>query len=86
MSTTFTKVNPITRTHAEGATVQDALNRGYKNKGTNVHLYVDHPPCGACSRCNGVGSLARELGVPQITVHYKDMNGTIQSIPFYPTH
>jgi deoxycytidylate deaminase len=85
MSTTFTRVNPITRAHAEGAVVQDALNRGYKNKGTNVHIYVDHPPCGACSRCNGIGSLARELGVSYITVHYKDINDTIHSLPFYPT-
>jgi hypothetical protein len=33
----------------------------------------------------GIGSLARELGVSHRTVHYKDINGTIHSLPFYPT-
>ena len=57
IDTTFDKVNAITKTHAEGHVTQRA------------DIYVDRELCPSCGRNNGIGSLARELGLESINVH-----------------
>jgi deoxycytidylate deaminase len=59
-------VNAITRTHAEADVFQQALNAGAK--GGNATLYVDRALCAACLQNGGVRSMARQLGVDQVTM------------------
>jgi hypothetical protein len=40
-----------------------------KGKVKSVEMWVDRDPCKACGVNNGIGSLARELGVEEIIVH-----------------
>ena len=79
-TTTFERVNVITRTHAEADAVQQAINAGCGGRGGHVRMYVDRAPCGACGNNNGIGSLARKLGVDSIEVFWPD-----GSQVFYPT-
>ena len=69
IDTTFDKVNAITKTHAEGHVTQRALNAGMKGKAKTADIYVDRELCPSCGRNNGIGSLARELGLESINVH-----------------
>lgn len=69
IDTTFDKVNAITKTHAEGHVTQRALNAGMKGKAKTADIYVDRELCSSCGRNNGIGSLARELGLESINVH-----------------
>jgi hypothetical protein len=59
-------VNAISRTHAEADAFQQALNAGVK--GGNATLYVDRALCAACGQNGGVRSMARQLGLSQVTV------------------
>jgi len=63
------KVNAQTKTHAEAEVVQKAINAGMKGRVKSVEMWVDRDPCKACGVNNGIGSLARELGVEEIIVH-----------------
>ena len=69
IDTTFDKVNAITKTHAEGNVTQRALNAGMKGKAKTADIYVDRELCPSCGRNNGIGLLARELGLESINVH-----------------
>ncbi|EDV3055260.1 hypothetical protein HU71_004800 [Salmonella enterica subsp. enterica] len=69
MPTTFDRVNPITRQHAEADVTQQAINAGLKGKAKVADIYVDRELCPSCGRNNGIGSLARELGLDSIRVH-----------------
>jgi RHS repeat protein len=69
IDTTFDKVNAITKTDAEGHVTQRALNAGMKGKAKTADIYVDRELCSSCGRNNGIGSLARELGLESINVH-----------------
>lgn len=69
IDTTFDKVNAITKTHAEGHVTQRALNAGMKGKAKTADIYVDRELCSSCGRNNGIGSLAREVGLESINVH-----------------
>lgn len=59
-------VNAITRTHAEADAFQQALNAGAK--GGNATLHVDRGLCMACGQNGGVRSMARQLGLDQVTI------------------
>jgi RHS repeat-associated protein len=59
-------VNAITATHAEADAFQQALNAGAT--GGNATLYVDRALCAACGQNGGVRSMARQLGLDQVTV------------------
>ncbi|MGC4113772.1 MAG: deaminase [Myxococcales bacterium] len=65
------RVNPISRTHAETDSFQQAHNAGVSG-GRGV-LYVDNPdyPLGMCPSCGDYGaveSMARQLGLESLTV------------------
>jgi RHS repeat-associated protein len=77
---TMQSVNAITITHAEADVVQQAISDGQRGLGGTAELFVDRLPCGACGVKNGLGSLARELGVSQLVVHSPGGTQT-----FYPT-
>jgi MafB19-like deaminase len=62
-------INNITKFHAEGNAVQNAIDAGAKGMGKEAEMWVDRALCGACGQSNGIGSLAKGLGVDQITVH-----------------
>jgi len=49
--------------------VQNAINEGMKGSSKKAEMWVDRDLCDACGKYNGVGSLARELGVEEIIVH-----------------
>ncbi|WP_198409040.1 deaminase [Fibrella aestuarina] len=63
------KANAQTKTHAEAEAVQKAINAGKKGTAKEAEMWVDRDACDACGKYNGIGSLARELGVEKITVH-----------------
>jgi pyruvate/2-oxoglutarate dehydrogenase complex dihydrolipoamide acyltransferase (E2) component len=63
------KVNAQTKTHAEGQAVQKAIDAGKKGTAKEAEMWVDRDACDSCGKYNGIGSLARELGVEKITVH-----------------
>jgi hypothetical protein len=62
------KVNPISRTHAETDVFQQASNKGLG--GGRATLTIDHPGgfCGACGASGAVKSMARQLGISELTV------------------
>lgn len=62
-------MNAQTKTHAEAEAVQKATNEGMHGKSTTAEMWVDGDPCKSCGVNNGIGSLARELGVNEIIVH-----------------
>jgi len=59
-------VNAISRTHAETDAFQQAYNDGVT--GTGGTLYVDRELCKACGQNGAVKSLARQLGLKQLTI------------------
>ncbi|MBC7701783.1 MAG: hypothetical protein H7225_15435 [Massilia sp.] len=59
-------VNAITRTHAEADVFQQALNAGARDG--NATLHVDRALCAACGQNGGVRSMARQLGLNEVTV------------------
>jgi RHS repeat-associated protein len=63
------RVNPISRTHAETDVMQQVMDAGGA-KGAKATLYVDHPDgmCGACGRSGAVRSMARQVGISELTV------------------
>ncbi len=63
------KANAQTKTHAEAEAVQKAINASKKGSATEAEMWTDRDACQACGKYNGIGSLARELGVVKITVH-----------------
>lgn len=68
------KANAQTKTHAEAEAVQKAINAGKKGIAKEAEMWTDREACKACGANNGIGSLARELGVEKIIVH--SPNGT----------
>jgi hypothetical protein len=64
--TTLTQINAITPTHAEGDAAQQAINDGAVGQGGTARMFTDRDPCWSCGRSNGIGSLARNLGVDEI--------------------
>jgi hypothetical protein len=63
------KANAQTKTHAEADVVQQAIDKGKKGTAREAEMWTDRDACDACGKYNGIGSLARELGVGKITVH-----------------
>ncbi len=59
-------VNPISRTHAEVDAFQQAAAAGVS--GTSGTLYVDRPLCMACGQNGAVRSVARQIGITDLTV------------------
>ncbi len=53
----------------KGTLLKRALNAGMKGKAKTADIYVDRELCSSCGRNNGIGSLARELGLESINVH-----------------
>jgi RHS repeat-associated protein len=64
------EVNAITRTHAEADAFQQAKNAGVTAK--TATWYVDYPGglCKSCGQFGGLRSLARQLGLQEVTVVY----------------
>lgn len=62
-------VNPISRTHAETDVLQQLADVGGAGGG-RATLYIDHPGglCGACGRSGAVGSMARQVGISELSV------------------
>jgi len=62
-------VNPISATHAETDVLQQLADLGGVG-GTRATLYVDYPArlCGACGRSGAVASMARQVGISELTV------------------
>ena len=71
------RVNPISRTHAETDVFQQVANRGGAG-GADAVLYVDHPDglCNPCGRYGAVRSMARQVGINNLTVVWP--NGRMQ--------
>lgn len=63
------KANAQTKTHAEAEAVQKAIDAGKKGTAKEAEMWTDRDACDACGKYNGIGSLARELGVERIIVH-----------------
>jgi len=63
------RVNAQTVTHAEADAVQQAVNDGMKGTAKTAEMWVDRDPCKSCGPYGGLRSLARNLGVNQLTVH-----------------
>ncbi|MNM35055.1 putative deoxyribonuclease RhsC [compost metagenome] len=62
-------INNITKFHAEGNAVQQAVDAGMTGKHKVAEMWVDRDLCHACGPSNGVGSLAKALGLDEIIVH-----------------
>ncbi|AJQ86590.1 DUF6531 domain-containing protein [Xanthomonas oryzae] len=62
-------INNITKFHAEGNAAQQAIDAGMVGKHRIAEMWVDRDLCHACGPSNGVGSLARALGLDAIIVH-----------------
>lgn len=77
------RANAQTKTHAEAECVQKAINGGMVGTSTTAEMWIDRPPCDACGKYNGLGSLARELGVTKLTIHYLQ-NGAIVTEDRFP--
>ncbi|OUL34740.1 hypothetical protein BV375_03800 [Nostoc sp. 106C] len=60
------KVNPISRTHAEADTFQQAFDAGLR--GGKARLTVDRDLCRACGQNGGVKGMARQLDLEEIEV------------------
>lgn len=69
MPYTASPINNITKYHAEGNAVQNAINGGSRGLAKTAELWVDRAPCYACGTSNGIGSLAKGLGVERIIVN-----------------
>jgi Metallopeptidase toxin 4/MafB19-like deaminase len=63
------KANAQTKTHAEAEVIQKAIDAGKKGTAKEAEMWTDRDACDACGKYNGIGSLARELGVEKIIVH-----------------
>ncbi|WP_051666740.1 deaminase [Pedobacter sp. R20-19] len=63
------KANAQTKTHAEAEAVQKAIDAGKKGTAKEAEMWTDRDACDACGKYNGIGSLARELGLERIIVH-----------------
>ncbi|WP_167706449.1 deaminase [Xanthomonas oryzae] len=63
------RLNNITKFHAEGNAAQQAIDAGMVGKHRIAEMWVDRDLCHACGPSNGVGSLARALGLDAIIVH-----------------
>jgi RHS repeat-associated protein len=63
-------VNAISRTHAEADAFQQAKNAGVTGK--TATWYVDYPGglCKSCGQFGGLRSMARQLGLKEVTVVY----------------
>jgi hypothetical protein len=63
-------VNAISRTHAEADAFQQAKNAGVTAR--TATWYVDYPAglCKSCGQFGGLKSMARELGLEEVTVVY----------------
>ena len=59
-------VNPISMTHAEADAFQQAANAGIS--GDSATLYVDRPLCIPCGEKGAVASMARQIGITNLTV------------------
>ena len=59
-------VNPISMTHAQADAFQQAANAGMK--GGSATLYVDRALCMACGQYGAVRSMARQLGITDLTI------------------
>ncbi|WP_313254434.1 RHS repeat-associated core domain-containing protein [Stenotrophomonas sp.] len=62
-------INNITKFHAEGNAAQQAVDAGMVGKARVAEMWVDRDLCHACGPSNGVGSLAKALGLDEILVH-----------------
>ena len=62
-------INNITKFHAEGNAAQQAFDAGMAGKHKVAEMWVDRDLCHACGPSNGVGSLAKALGLDEILVH-----------------
>jgi RHS repeat-associated protein len=58
--------NPITAQHAEADAFNQAVNAGVT--ADRATLYVDRAFCGACGQRGGVKSMAKALGIKELTV------------------
>jgi len=67
---TLERVNAQTKLHAEGEAVQKAIDAGKYGKAQVAEMWVDRPPCTSCGPKGGLRSLARNLGVKRLIVHY----------------
>jgi hypothetical protein len=59
-------VNPISRTHAEADSFQQAANAGVS--APRARLTVDRPAGEACGPNGGVNGMARQLGIQELEV------------------
>ncbi|WP_232437393.1 RHS repeat-associated core domain-containing protein [Burkholderia ubonensis] len=62
-------INNITKYHAEGNAAQQAIDEGLAGKFKVAEMWVDRDLCYSCGQANGVGSLAKALGLDEIKVH-----------------
>ncbi|WP_175918004.1 RHS repeat-associated core domain-containing protein [Burkholderia pyrrocinia] len=62
-------INNITKYHAEGNSAQQAIDKGMAGKFKIAEMWVDRDLCYSCGQSNGVGSLAKALGLDEIIVH-----------------
>ena len=62
----FGRANAITPSHAEGEAFYRAKANG--ETGKKAVLVVDRYPCGACGCSGGVKSLAKQMGITDLTV------------------
>jgi hypothetical protein len=59
------KINAQTEAHV----AQQVIDAGLKSSAKTVEMFLDRDPCTACGAKNGIGSIAREIGVDEIVVH-----------------
>lgn len=88
---TLVRVNSNTKLHAEADVTQQAVNEGMAGTASEAHMWIDRPPCESCGvppyppdGKAGLRSLARNLKVEKLWVHYLTPNG-VKSILVTPT-